>query len=86
MERITARRVVPVRMGEGERAEVVAAATAVGLSLSEWVRRACVRQAELERSLDGLAATEEPVREVVPVQGVAAARPFTPDFGRRLKP
>lgn len=77
--RITARRVVPVRMGESERAEAAAAAAAAEMSFSEWVRRACVRQAELERSLDGLAAVEEPERPVV------AERVFTPDFGARLK-
>ena len=79
-----------VRFGrDGELEAAQAAAAAAGLSFNAWVRRACVRQAELERSLAAQEVAEVvgPVRMDVPVPVArhTVARAFTPDFGARLK-
>ena len=50
---------------KAEELDPIRALVPVGMSLSEWVRRACARQVELERALSVERSKEEGEREVI---------------------
>lgn len=84
-----------VRFADRELVVVTPAVERSGLKFNAWVRRACVRQAELEAALEVEDASA--VAIVPPLPEGSGGRPFTaaplleragfrPDFGKRLKP
>jgi hypothetical protein len=83
--------VKPVRFPDAELEVALAAAAKAGLKFNAWVRRACREQADLERAIAAQDAESKVGLERDggvdwPLGSAAADRPFTPDFGKRLKP